>query len=75
MSVSQVTLSGANASDFAIPTNNCGYKVDPAGSCQIFISFVPHALGDRTATLQITSDSKTDNVITLPVSATSTPVP
>lgn len=75
LTMGQITLSGTNASDFAIWANTCTYRINPASSCQILLSFVPRALGERTATLQITSDSKTDNVITIPVSATSTPVP
>jgi hypothetical protein len=68
-------LLGADSGDFAISSNGCGLGLSAGSSCSILISFVPHALGDRTATLQITSDSKTDSLIEIPVSAKSTPVP
>jgi hypothetical protein len=70
------TLLGANSDDFVISPNvGCGGQVSPGGNCGMLIGFVPQALGERTATLQITSDSQTDKVINIPVSATSTPVP
>jgi hypothetical protein len=70
------TLLGANSDDFVISPNvGCGGQVSPGGNCGMLIGFVPHALGERTATLQITSNSKTDSVVQIQLSATSTPVP
>lgn len=71
--LSGVTLSGANSGDFAV-VGSC-VSMDPGDTCQVTLGFVPHALGDRSATLQIISNSKTDSTIEIPVSATSTPVP
>lgn len=73
--IQPTTLSGTNAGDFSIWATTCSFGIDPASSCQLLISFVPHALGERTATLQITSSSKTDGALEVPISATSTPVP
>lgn len=75
LNMTHVTLSGANAGDFAILGSGSGSSVPPGSGYQLTLSFVPHALGERTATLQIISDSKTDSTIEIPISATSTPVP
>ena len=75
LNLKQITLSGANASDFTFDSSMCGNQVFPNSSCQIAISFVPRALGERSATLQITSDSKTSSVLNVPISASSTAAP
>ena len=46
--VTTVTLSGANASDFAITAESCSYRNVP---CSAWVSFTPSAAGPRTATL------------------------
>jgi hypothetical protein len=74
LNLSGVHLSGGDIGDFSIPYDLCSSLL-PNSSCQIYIGFVPHALGERTTTLQITSDSKTDGTLEIPVSATATPVP
>jgi hypothetical protein len=75
MAIQQITLSGTNVGDFSISSNTCTYWMNPASDCQLLISFVPHALGERTATVQIISDSETGGTIEVPISATSTAVP
>jgi hypothetical protein len=51
------TLSGANASDYAIASNTCTGSL-PAGSfCTISITFSPTAKGGRVATLTITDNA------------------
>lgn len=50
------TITGTNASDFAIlsgSTCSAGLTIQVAGSCTIKITFTPTALGGRTATLTI----------------------
>ncbi|MGA7382586.1 MAG: choice-of-anchor D domain-containing protein [Terriglobales bacterium] len=53
LSISQIAISGTNASDFA-ETNNCGLGLDAGKSCGVFVTFTPTALGTRNGTLSIT---------------------
>jgi hypothetical protein len=74
LNVSGISLSGGDAADFSLDRVSC-YQIPAGGTCQVNVSFVPYALGEKSTTLQITSDSQTDKVINIPVSATSTQVP
>jgi hypothetical protein len=61
------SITGANASDFAVPSGNgCGGGLGPS-SCQLFITFTPSGLGVRTATLVI------NNYGNIPLSGTGIP--
>ncbi len=51
LTVTGVTVTGANASDFAA-TNGCA-TVAPGGSCQVTVTFTPATTGTHTATLGI----------------------
>lgn len=48
--VPTITISGANANQFA-QTNNCAAAIAPAGSCTISVTFSPTAAGLDSATL------------------------
>lgn len=74
LNFSGIHLSGGDVGDFSLDVLSC-YQLAAGNTCQVNVHFVPHALGERTTTMQINSDSKTDSVIEIPVSATSTPVP
>jgi hypothetical protein len=52
LSVSGVTISGANAADFA-QSNNCGTSVGPNSICTINVTVRPSAYATRTATLSV----------------------
>jgi hypothetical protein len=58
LSIGSITISGANASDFA-QTNTCPVGGTLAGeaSCTISVTFTPSASGTRTATLTETDNS------------------
>jgi hypothetical protein len=61
VSFNSVTLTGANAADFAITSNGCpsaGSPLNSGGYCYVYVSFTPSAPGLRTANLQY-SDSAT----------------
>ncbi len=52
------TLTGANASDYAIASDTCitggvGVTLAPNGTCQIGVTFAPSATGSRAATLTV----------------------
>jgi hypothetical protein len=55
LSISQITITGADAGDFA-ETNNCGTSVPAGGSCTIKIAFKPTAKGQRSANLAVSDD-------------------
>jgi hypothetical protein len=55
LSVSQITISGADEEDFS-QTNNCGSSVPAGGSCTIKVVFKPTATGQRSANLTISDD-------------------
>lgn len=66
LSISNITLSGADAGRFAISSNNCGASISAGGSCTVQLTFTPTAMGNRSAFLVITSndsDESTVNVV------------
>jgi hypothetical protein len=68
LSVSSVTLSGANPADFS-RTSGCGTSVSVGGNCSITVTFKPTAAGSRTAFVNI-ADSATGSPQSVPVSGT-----
>ncbi|MCX6376332.1 MAG: choice-of-anchor D domain-containing protein [Armatimonadetes bacterium] len=59
LTIQGVSLTGANAGDFAIVDAPApGAVVDPDGSCAVSITFTPSAVGPRAATLTITDDAE-----------------
>jgi hypothetical protein len=58
LNVSAVTLTGANASDFALAPDNCtGKAVAANATCTVGITFTPSATGMRQANLQIADNA------------------
>ena len=58
MSLSSISLSGANPGDYVL-TNGCGSSLSVNASCTLSISFSPTVSGTRTATIQIVSNAPT----------------
>jgi hypothetical protein len=58
LNVGAVSLSGANASDFAVSANGCSSPVAVAANCTISLTFTPGATGSRVGTLLIASDAR-----------------
>jgi uncharacterized repeat protein (TIGR01451 family) len=57
LTVSAETITGSNASDFAVAADTCGTNVIAAGAnCTIDLTFTPGAAGPRSATLTITDN-------------------
>ncbi len=54
IAVSNVSIIGADPSDFAVTTNSCGASVAASAGCTVSIIFNPTAAGSRTATLTLT---------------------
>jgi hypothetical protein len=70
LSVSGLSLSGANPGDF-VESNNCGTSVAAGANCTISVTFTPSASGSRTATLSI-ADNASGSPQTVSLSGTGT---
>ncbi len=57
LNISGVTITGANASAFAITTNNCPASLAPNGSCIISATFTPAVAGSLGASIAITDNA------------------
>jgi hypothetical protein len=60
LTISNVAVTGDNAADFAISSDNCPPAPATLGagaSCTVEVTFTPHASGARDATLAVTDDS------------------
>lgn len=65
-SVSGVTVSGANAGDFAVATDTCTGNPLPYGAtCTVDVTFTPSAIGPRSATLTVGIPGGTSRSATL----------
>ena len=53
LSITSVSLGGANAAAFAIPTMTCGPTLAAGDSCSITITFSPTAAGNDSAVLNV----------------------
>ena len=72
LTISAVTISGTNASDFAKSADTCtGATVIPNGSCAVSVTFKPSAAGTRTASLTI-ADNALNSPQTVSLSGTGT---
>jgi len=58
ISANGVTISGPNASDFAVQTNTCGSSVAAGASCTISVTFTPSTQAPETATLNVADNAK-----------------
>ncbi len=54
--ISGISISGANAGDFA-QTNGCGTSVVAGASCQINVTFAPTGMGGRTAVISVSDNA------------------
>jgi 6-phosphogluconolactonase (cycloisomerase 2 family) len=75
LSVSSVTLGGANPGDFKISSNNCG-MVAIGSFCTVGVEFFPQATGVRNATVSISDNaSGSPQMVTLSGTGETTPPP
>ncbi|HTH53677.1 MAG TPA: choice-of-anchor D domain-containing protein [Edaphobacter sp.] len=70
LGLSSFSLAGNEEGNFSAAWGNCA---PPAQAC-IQVGFVPRSLGGKTAALQIMSNDPDTPVLSVPLSATSTPV-
>ncbi len=58
LTISTVTVGGANASDFAKISDTCtGATVTPNSACTVSVTFTPMAMGSRSASLSIADNA------------------
>jgi hypothetical protein len=57
VSISGLTITGANSGDFVEVADTCGSSLAGGGNCTIGVTFTPSATGQRTATLTITDNA------------------
>jgi hypothetical protein len=68
LAISNVSLGGANAADFAV-LSGCATSLQPTGTCTVTISFTPSTVGTPSALLQLT-DNAAGGSQTVPVTGT-----
>jgi hypothetical protein len=56
LTISNMTVAGANPGDFA-QTNTCGASVTAGAKCSLSVTFAPTAMGSRTASLSISDNA------------------
>ena len=56
LSISSITVAGANPGDFA-QTSTCGASVAAGAKCSLSVTFAPTAMGSRTASLSISDNA------------------
>jgi len=56
LSISNITVAGANPGDFA-QTSTCGASVAAGANCSLSVTFAPTAMGSRTASLSISDNA------------------
>ncbi|HMD97173.1 MAG TPA: choice-of-anchor D domain-containing protein [Terriglobia bacterium] len=67
LTISTVTMGGANGSDFAKSADTCtGATIAPNGTCTVTVTFAPSATGSRSAALSFTDNAfKSPQTVTL----------
>ena len=69
LKINSITFTGADAGDFASPSNTCGGSLAANASCTINVTFKPTAVGLRTAKLAV-RDSATNSPQTVSLQGT-----
>src|SRR6266850_2575872 len=64
LGITSITLTGANPGDYSIVISTCGTSLSPGLNCTVSVTFVPTAVGTRSANLTFTTNSagSPDNV-------------
>jgi len=75
INVTQLSLAGTNAVDFAIGGQTCtGQTIHETGSCQVSIRFTPLSPGDKRATLRLRFRDGRESTVDLTGTGTAVPV-
>ena len=57
VNISGISITGTDASDFAISNNTCSTTLDDGASCTLDIDYAPKSSGARSATLTVSDDA------------------
>jgi hypothetical protein len=57
LTISSITVTGSNKSDFKISSNNCGASLPVESSCQVGVTFTPPVAGKRNAQLSVADNA------------------
>jgi hypothetical protein len=57
LNISSVTITGTNASQFSIASNNCPAMLQPSAECSIAVTFAPAAIASYSATLTVNDNA------------------
>jgi len=68
--VTSISITGINAGEFSV-TNNCQPLVPAQQFCTESVTFTPSGTGEKSATLEISSNDPDTPVLSLPITATS----
>lgn len=60
LNIGTMSFSGLNPGDFS-QTNTCPSSLSPNGSCTITVTFIPQAIGSRSATLTVNANTSAGN--------------
>ena len=60
VNVSNVQITGADASSFYVQNNGCPSSLQRGNTCQIYVQFQPNSAGPQTAQLEIDNDGNTN---------------
>ncbi len=63
VSVSQLQVSGTNASDFAVYENGCGTTLAPTQYCDVYVQYTPSVAGAEIAYPSLVNNSACGNVV------------
>lgn len=74
ITIKSVNVGGAHSDEFSLSSDQCsGVVVEPEGSCDVGVIFVPHDDGDRWATLRVDSHQGPATAAILTAAATRAP--
>jgi centrosomal CEP192-like protein/ASPM-SPD-2-Hydin domain-containing protein len=59
LTITSISITGANASDFAETGTTCGSTLSAGAKCTVTLTFTPSAKGARNATLKLTDSAAT----------------
>ena len=65
-------LSGTDAADFAITSNGCASPVAPGQTCDVMVAFAPGSTGDKSASLDLTTNDPGNPNDSIALSGTAT---
>lgn len=72
LAITSITITGPNATDFAISANGCGAGLAAGSNCALNLTFTPAAAGPRAASLEVRSSDPTNPLLSVSLSGTGT---